>query len=992
MRSIWSVIKKISPYIYGLSFVTFFMQLGATLVYGTGNNIVVGRLVSPGGLIFLRSFCESVSVLFKILSGYLSDKVQNRTIFLIIGYGSALIFKICFFITTLDLNLNFLFIVYAGAFILDRFANATRDAPKDAFITDQTATDSRFAGFAIRKGIGSMGTFVGGIIAFLFIKHKIFSASQIYSVAIFPVSIASIILWFMFVKKTNTSFGVYRERIIKTMLVIGFAGIFFVSLKFRFIEMAKSDFLTLLIAVFPLCLYQIVSKNIYSIIFSLLSSFLVLKFIVGTDILFGLCSTNIWYLLFKTCSVTAFVCALFWAIQSIFERFLSSSDNVFFRVVQFFSEIFSLGFVFLNNSSLLVKQFFVFGRFFDFLSVSNLNFLEKTTNFQTTIEMKNTIHIHFDNFIFRFILFYVTRKSGVVTHVFYLILFNLLKKYCIQFFLSPNIELFHFVCSFLSCLCLVGIYHLSLVLLKHIKHIFSLIIFSLINNGFAVFMAIFLCQTAFVGKFSNNTEFRNIIFLISTVIGRLITSRAIYRAIDGESFLFFVIKTIPLQVSMFVSFLFLSTHQTIFTIGFVLITEIFYNYFLIQLANHRFQDILIRTKFFIITPMAIWFAILFERFSIVSFRFINQFTFLIKYDIKQIWLLIFQIAIFGVFTTSLGGMLFRFFKNRIIQVLLLTFLMHSVIDWRYCFITLFISIISCNFTIIQDIFQKIINQMIENKFFSIVLFLPLINFNNQIIQLFAILACAGVLIWRFKPERAPIIHYLGISGLIFSGVLFKLYNWHVSLLLAVSCLMIYYNWSKIVRLFTSFNLVQIFLQEKSKLKTYWKIVGISCFISIGKLNDAFFFQRAVELGYKTECALIFAFMYLFFTISSILIHFFQQKESNRLSFFFLTISLALCNLFMSGYIPRVPGYLSFFLSIFFYGLYAGAFDIVISSAISKSTDNKKIMGTLFGFYYSLSGIFGSALSYVFYLILEHSNTGFCGLVATFPPLIALLFL
>lgn len=192
-------LAKIPRNVFGVGFVGFFMQFGASLVYATGNVFVEGTLLSDYQLILVRGFSESVPHIIKVFSGYLSDRIRNRKLFLMFGYGSMIFFKICFFVCSLTwiFPLAFLSILYIITQILDRVMNCVRDSSRDALLVDSTPKHLLSISFAIRKTIASCGSIFSGLLAFFLIRAGLVTMTNMYFLAIFPVIIATLILHFM---------------------------------------------------------------------------------------------------------------------------------------------------------------------------------------------------------------------------------------------------------------------------------------------------------------------------------------------------------------------------------------------------------------------------------------------------------------------------------------------------------------------------------------------------------------------------------------------------------------------------------------------------------------------------------------------------------------------------------------------------------------------------------------------------------------------------
>jgi MFS family permease len=104
---------------------------------------------------------ESVASLFKMLSGYWSDKLGKRKPFVFFGYFIASIAKFLF--------------AFAGNWhqvlvlkVTERFGKGLRAAPRDAILATSTEIDGRGRGFGIHRAMDSGGAVMGSILAFVF--------------------------------------------------------------------------------------------------------------------------------------------------------------------------------------------------------------------------------------------------------------------------------------------------------------------------------------------------------------------------------------------------------------------------------------------------------------------------------------------------------------------------------------------------------------------------------------------------------------------------------------------------------------------------------------------------------------------------------------------------------------------------------------------------------------------------------------------------------
>jgi MFS family permease len=184
-------LSKFPKTIIALSVVSLLMNISTSIISSTAANFVESILnCNISFIVMIRSFAEGFSYFLKALIGVFSDITKKRKLFLIIGYGSMLIIKPLFVLVTFNIfanNINSF--MYAFAQILDRLLNAVRDTPRDSLIADEAPIDLRAQCFGLRRSFASMGSIIGGLLAFfitLFItkipKVSLYLGPQLYRI------------------------------------------------------------------------------------------------------------------------------------------------------------------------------------------------------------------------------------------------------------------------------------------------------------------------------------------------------------------------------------------------------------------------------------------------------------------------------------------------------------------------------------------------------------------------------------------------------------------------------------------------------------------------------------------------------------------------------------------------------------------------------------------------------------------------------------------
>ncbi len=122
------------------------LPLFITALGGTG--LIVGLI---GGL------QDSISSILKVLSGYWSDRVGKRKIFVFGGYLTSAFFKLLLAVSRIWQHV----LLFAS---FERVGKGLRTAPRDAIIAD-SMPDARGEGFGIHRALDTLGAICGGMLA-----------------------------------------------------------------------------------------------------------------------------------------------------------------------------------------------------------------------------------------------------------------------------------------------------------------------------------------------------------------------------------------------------------------------------------------------------------------------------------------------------------------------------------------------------------------------------------------------------------------------------------------------------------------------------------------------------------------------------------------------------------------------------------------------------------------------------------------------------------
>ena len=179
---------------------------------------------------------DLVNYIFRIPSGYLSDKIGKRKILVILGYGVSTISKPFFIFVTS-------FIDTITVRVADRIGKGIRTAPRDALIADSVDESSTGKAFGIHRTLDQIGAIIGPFFAFLILELFGGNIQYIFLLSIIPGIVSLLILIYYVKDKLLT---------IDNNIITGDKITFFSNLRILFIENKIFVYLVIIIGIFSL--------------------------------------------------------------------------------------------------------------------------------------------------------------------------------------------------------------------------------------------------------------------------------------------------------------------------------------------------------------------------------------------------------------------------------------------------------------------------------------------------------------------------------------------------------------------------------------------------------------------------------------------------------------------------------------------------------------------------------------------------------------------
>jgi MFS family permease len=111
---------------------------------------------------FIGGFSGSADALFRIISGWYSDKIGNRKKFAVFGYALSAVVKPLMYIASS-------WGLVTGIRIADRMGKGIRNAPRDALLADSLDSNEKGKGFGLQRAMDTSGAVIGLAVAAIII-------------------------------------------------------------------------------------------------------------------------------------------------------------------------------------------------------------------------------------------------------------------------------------------------------------------------------------------------------------------------------------------------------------------------------------------------------------------------------------------------------------------------------------------------------------------------------------------------------------------------------------------------------------------------------------------------------------------------------------------------------------------------------------------------------------------------------------------------------
>ena len=184
-----SVYHRVPRTVWALGFVSMFMDISSEMIHSLLPVFIVSGIGASAAVLgLIEGVSEATASITKVYSGWLSDKLQERKLLTLIGYGISAVTKPIFPFASTS------FEVLCARFA-DRVGKGVRGAPRDALIADVTPKEHRGAAYGLRQSLDTVGAVAGPIAAIALMMLYGGDMRAVFGWAVVPAAVAVAVLF-----------------------------------------------------------------------------------------------------------------------------------------------------------------------------------------------------------------------------------------------------------------------------------------------------------------------------------------------------------------------------------------------------------------------------------------------------------------------------------------------------------------------------------------------------------------------------------------------------------------------------------------------------------------------------------------------------------------------------------------------------------------------------------------------------------------------------
>ncbi|MEW6619678.1 MAG: MFS transporter [bacterium] len=186
---------------------SFLNDLGSDMIYPIWPLFVTSVLGANMAVLgFIDGLGEAIVSISQAASGYISDKMRKRKVFIWVGYLCGSVSRVGYALST-----TWQYLIPFR--ILDR-AGKIRAAPRDAIVADISTNENRGRNFGLIRAMDNLGAVCGIIVCILFVE--LLGYRNLFLIAAIPSTISSLLIFALIKEKTATG-NIYKGFSLKNL-------------------------------------------------------------------------------------------------------------------------------------------------------------------------------------------------------------------------------------------------------------------------------------------------------------------------------------------------------------------------------------------------------------------------------------------------------------------------------------------------------------------------------------------------------------------------------------------------------------------------------------------------------------------------------------------------------------------------------------------------------------------------------------------------------
>jgi MFS family permease len=168
--------------VLALGWVSFFMDVSSEMIYPLLPVFLSSLGAGSIAIGFVAGLSESTASFFRVISGFISDRLKRRKAAILLGYGLSTLAR-----PILALSAGWGHVL--GFRLIDRAGKGVRTPPRDALIAEATSSDRYGRSYGIQRAMDTAGAVLGPALATWFLALGM-GYRHVFWISLIPAAVA----------------------------------------------------------------------------------------------------------------------------------------------------------------------------------------------------------------------------------------------------------------------------------------------------------------------------------------------------------------------------------------------------------------------------------------------------------------------------------------------------------------------------------------------------------------------------------------------------------------------------------------------------------------------------------------------------------------------------------------------------------------------------------------------------------------------------------